>query len=116
MNSPQVSERSLAVFIMGHIGLTDPLPLALRDLDPMVRKAAALAIGNAKNVQFVGLLTGALTDSVWFVRVAAAEGLKRLGDPVSLKALEARLDDEHPVVQNAVKSAIDTLSANALFD
>jgi HEAT repeat protein len=110
MGSARVKERVIATFLLGQTGHIAPLPLALRDVDPQVRKAAALAIGSADAKDFEELLTGALTDATWFVRVAAAEGLKRLGSAVALDALAKCQDDENPVVRNAVKTAIETLS------
>ena len=84
-----VQERCLAAFIAGRIGPFSGLPLALRDIEADVRKAAALAMGTSGQKEFRELLEGALTDGVWFVKVAAAEGLKRLGDPRSLDALRS---------------------------
>jgi len=107
-----VEERSLAAFIAGRIGPYQGLQLALRDVEAEVRKAAALAMGTSGQKEFRELLEGALTDGVWFVKVAAAEGLKRLGERQSVAALRTLEKDQHPVVQNAVRAAIRTLSSD----
>ena len=46
----------------------------------------------------------------WAVRVAGAEGLKRMKAHRSIPVLESHLDDSHPVVRNAIRVAIDSLS------
>ncbi|MEZ4472547.1 MAG: HEAT repeat domain-containing protein [bacterium] len=54
-------------------------------------------------------LEAALADAHWRVRVAAAEGLRRIGDPASIPALRRHVRDEHPVVENAVGFALRSL-------
>ncbi len=101
--------RQAATYLMGQVGLTEGLATMLRDVNGQVRKAAALAMGSGEEHQFSRELSEALADPDWSVRVAAAEGLKRLGSVGSVPVLQSRLDDEHPVVRNAARSALDTL-------
>ncbi|MEE2758096.1 MAG: HEAT repeat domain-containing protein [Myxococcota bacterium] len=110
LSTSDVDKRAAATFLIGRLGPHDLLSKALEDADPQVRKAAALALGTSADPQFSKILKEALTDDVWFVRVAAAEGLRRLGSADALSELRTALSDEHPVVRNAAKTAIEGLS------
>ncbi|MBV71615.1 MAG: hypothetical protein CMH52_09755 [Myxococcales bacterium] len=110
LNTADAEKRAAATFLVGRLGPNDLLLNAAKDPDPQVRKAAALASGTSAEPQFSKILKEALTDDVWFVRVAAAEGLRRLGSVDALSELRAALADDHPVVRNAAKTAIEGLS------
>ncbi|MGK0361432.1 MAG: HEAT repeat protein [Bradymonadia bacterium] len=103
--------RQSAAYLRGVLREPDGLIEALQDPEPEVRKDAALAMGNCADARFRGPLEGALTDDAWRVRVAGAEGLRRLGDPRAVPALQACVDDAHAVVQNAVNMALRALAA-----
>lgn len=103
--------RQSAAYLRGVLREPDGLDAALRDAEPEVRKDAALAMGNCALPRFRAPLEAALDDDAWRVRVAGAEGLRRLGDPRAVAALEAHCADAHPVVQNAVKNALAALGA-----
>ena len=68
-----------------------------------------LALGHLGALHHRATLEGALQDEDWTVRVAAAEALRRLGDPAALPALRARQADPHRVVRNAVSTALKHL-------
>lgn len=101
--------RQSAAYLRGVLREPRGLDQLVQDPEPEVRKDAALAMGNCGLPQFRVHLANALTDDAWRVRVAGAEGLRRLGDPSALPALEAHQHDEHPVVQTAVRNAIEAL-------
>ena len=102
--------RQSAAYLRGVLREPDGLVEALQDPEDEVRKDAALAMGNCAEARFRAPLEAALTDSAWRVRVAAAEGLRRLGDPRAVPALQACVDDAHSVVQNAVNMALRALT------
>lgn len=102
--------RQSAAYLRGVLRESDGLVEALQDPESEVRKDAALALGNCADARFRGPLEAALADDAWRVRVAGAEGLRRLGDPRAVPALQACVDDAHAVVQNAVKMALRALT------
>lgn len=101
--------RQSAAYLRGVLREPAQLDQLIQDPEPEVRKDAALAMGNCALPQFRVHLANALTDDAWRVRVAGAEGLRRLGNPAALPTLEAHQHDEHPVVQNAVRNALEAL-------
>lgn len=111
--------RAAAAYLLGrmHTEVRDPhwvgagLSRGLADPDGLVRKSAALAIGSCAARAFRPTLEGALDDPEWQVRVAAAEGLRRIGDAAALAALDQHEHDEHPVVRNAIANAQAALRA-----
>lgn len=101
--------RSGCAYLLGSIPHEQLLTHALQDPVPKVRKSAALSIGNGQMLVMQNSLKTALSDEHWTVRTAAVEGLRRLGDPQVLPTLYQHQTDSHPVVQNAIKMAIQTL-------
>lgn len=101
--------RAAACYISGRIGFVDGLENIVGDPDPRVRKAACLAIGNCRDLRYREILQSMLDDPDWTVRVAGAEGLRRLGDPAACPALRAHAEDVHKVVRNAIRVALGAL-------
>ena len=108
-----VAQRAAAVFLMGRVGDRHGVHHAAHDESTDVRKAVALAMGTIGGHEFIQPLTACLGDTEWSVRVAGAEGLKRLGASKAIAELERLQHDEHPVVRNAVRNAIESLSREA---
>ena len=67
---------------------------SLRDRDSMVRRIAALALGDLGDARAVESLIMALKDADKAVRRLAAEALGKLGDPRGIEFLIAALKDE----------------------
>ncbi|MFZ4737933.1 MAG: HEAT repeat domain-containing protein [Bradymonadia bacterium] len=109
MRMPEVGLREGATYLMGRLRDDAGLQRALKDPEALVRKAAALAMGNVASVGYRPALEGALSDEAWQVRVAAAEGLRRLGDHDAVPALLRAAEDPHRVVRNAVGVALKVL-------
>ena len=105
INAEDEEIRIAAAYLLGHIEDEAGLKMALQDNSPKVRKSAALSVGNAKVLTLRTTLHTVLQDVDWSVRVGALEGLKRLGDPASLKAIAPLRSDSHPVVQSAAEAA-----------
>ena len=101
--SGHVEQRAATVFLMGRVGDRNGIYHALRDESPDVRKAVSLAMGTISGDEFIQPLLTFLDDEEWSVRVASAEGLKRLGNASVVPELERQRHDEHPVVRNAVR-------------
>ena len=101
--------RQAAAYLMGQTHDADGLGAAMSDPAEPVRKAAALAIGNSNAAHLIPYLEAGLQDPGWTVRVACAEGLRRLGDPAAAAILRTVCDDPHPIVRNAVQVALRAL-------
>ncbi len=108
LGAPAPGLRAAAAYLMGRVHDRDGLVSALSDVDPSVRKAAALSLGSV-GPRARAPLEGALADPEWAVRVAAAEGLRRLGDAAAVPALARHAADTHPVVRNAIEVALRAL-------
>lgn len=111
LRGPDEEGRAGAAYLLGHVPDQLGLAEALQDPSPLVRKRACLATGSARLSALRPTLEGLLSDEAWEVRVASAEGLKRLGDAQALHALSRHRADPHPVVQSAVEAAISGLSS-----
>lgn len=105
--------RESAAYLLGRLGDSGGLKRAASDPDEHVRKAAVLAMGACGEATLREPLEAALEDAAWPVRVAAAEGLRRLADPRAVSALRRHLNDEHRVVRNAVGVALRALGGEA---
>lgn len=111
--SPDPSLRAVSAYFSGKLRFPDTLRTALKDPSWEVRKAAALAAGDAQAHGLIDLLIAALDDEEWRVRVAVIEGLKRLDASQSIDHLQQRtLEESHPVVQNALRSVIASFSVH----
>jgi HEAT repeat protein len=96
--------------------LSDPrLTLALRrhcqDQDPAIRQMAVRALISGRGARAEELLIEALDDSDARVRVAALEGLERLGMTRSVGAIGHCLGDRSWIVRRAAGAALDGLGA-----
>ncbi len=96
--------------------LSDPrLTLALRrhcqDQDPVIRQMAVRALISGRGASAEELLIEALDDTDARVRVAALEGLERLGMTRSVGAIGHRLGDRSWIVRRAAGAALDGLGA-----
>jgi HEAT repeat protein len=77
--------RQAAAYLQGQLRQSAGLVDALADPEVEVRKTAALALGECGDRRLRSALERALTDAHWRVRVAAAEGLRRLADPAAAR-------------------------------
>lgn len=103
-------ERAAAAYMLGHIPDELGLREALQDPSSEVRKRGALASGSARLPSLRPDLEQALSDEDWSVRAGAAEGLKRLADPLCVHALEiAKAQEAHPIVKTALEASITAL-------
>ncbi len=111
LQSPIEYQRAAIAHLFASTADAEALLHLSKDQSAKVRKQVALAIGHLKisHPQLRNCLESLLDDHEWEVRVAAAEGLKRLGDLFAIPRLERQLNDQHSVVQNAVKSALKAL-------
>ncbi len=111
------NQKMAIAYLLAHFQDADALVYLLSAPEDKVRKTAALSLGHLKNhtqqKQIRTVLEKFLNDPAWEVRVACAEGLKRLADPLALTSLESKLNDPHTVVQTAVKNAIQSLSKHS---
>ena len=98
--------RVAVAYLLGYVIDETGLKAALSDPHPDVRRHATLSIGSAVVRPLRTAVQQRLTDPEWKVRAAAAEALKRLKDPASIKALQVASSDEHPVVRNVVEVAL----------
>src|SRR5918996_85021 len=89
---PRPEWRAAAAAARGRVGLGTVMG-ALRDREPVVRAAAAEALGVARDAHAIGPLITALTDPDETVRRNAASTLARIGEPAE-DALLAALEDE----------------------
>ncbi|WP_019931807.1 fumarate reductase/succinate dehydrogenase flavoprotein subunit [Nocardia sp. BMG111209] len=77
------------------------------DPDPLVRAAALAALAPLGDTSDAPILTAALRDSAWQVRVGAARGHTALGPETATEPLHTALTDPHPDVR---KAAVLTLA------
>ena len=114
LSSPDPELRRRAIWVLSNAGDEAFRPLAqaaLYDKDENVRYDAVLALGASWDQprQVIPVLRRALMDSDKWVRVAAIESLRAVGDPSVLAELEALTRDEDRLVRSAAVSAIETL-------
>jgi HEAT repeat protein len=107
-------QKMAIAYLLPHFQDAQALLYLLSVPEDKVRKTAALSLGHLKNhpqqKQVRNALETSLGDSAWEVRVACAQALKCLGDPLALACLQQRSNDPHTVVQTAVKNAIQSLA------
>lgn len=96
------------------------LIVGLRDEDPTVREWCALAVGVTEDPRAAEPLAQALSDSAGNVRLEAVRSLARIGDPVAMPALVARVQDDDESMEtrleavNALASVQSPDKSNAL--
>ncbi|MCB0221080.1 MAG: HEAT repeat domain-containing protein [Chrysiogenetes bacterium] len=114
LSSPDPELRRRAIWVLSNAGDEAFRPLAqaaLYDKDENVRYDAVLALGASWDQprQVIPVLRKALMDPDRWVRVAAIESLRAVGDPSVLAELETLTRDEDRLVRSAAISAIETL-------
>ena len=114
LGSPDPEHRRRAVWVLSNAGSTaskDLASLARFDKDAGVRYDAVLALGASWNQpqEVIPVLRNALNDEDKWVRIAAIETLRVVGDPSVLKELEERTRDDEALVRSAAASALETL-------
>jgi hypothetical protein len=88
----------------------EPLIISLKDADPVVRKAAAYALGMIGEPA-VGPLIGALKNGDPLIREGAAVALGYIEDPRSVGPLNAAQKDANPVVRENAERALAKINA-----
>ena len=88
-----------------HSDCVEPLLFAMKDKEPEIRTAVALALGQFQDKRIVQALIGMLTDPTPMVRTAAVEVLGQLKDPGATRWLVNLLrDDDASVRLRTVRS------------
>ena len=83
----------------------------LADVEPQLRRRAALAIGRVGRPEGVAPLVGSLSDQQVQVRQMAAFALGLIGEPSASEALVRALRDPSPVVQGRAAEALGRIGA-----
>ncbi len=83
-----------------HPDCVEPLMFALKDKEPEVRGAAALALGQFSDKRVTEVLIKQLSDPAPLARSTAAEVLGQLNDPSVTRWLVSLLRDPDPTVQS----------------
>jgi HEAT repeat protein len=109
LRAPDAAQRRAAAYLSGRVGYTAGLHEATEDPHEEVRRDATLALGSAGDVRLRPSVEARLQDAAWSVRAAAAEALRRLGDPTSVPTLRRYEGDPHPTVRMAVRAALTAL-------
>jgi HEAT repeat protein len=85
------------------------LQKTLKDSDPAIRAAAAVAIGFIGSRKHALLLLPLLEDPADVVRFQTISAIAFLGDPSAAAPLKARYDIEEPVIRDQILRAIGQL-------
>jgi len=86
-----------------------PLIANLKDENPIVRRNAAMALGDIKDNDATEPLIETLNDENAFVRMNAAKALGSIKDDRAVKPLVTALEDENPVVRKHVALALEEI-------
>jgi Uri superfamily endonuclease len=97
-----------ALSVLRDPAASDPLVVALGDIDEAVRVAAAWALGERRSAVAVDSLVKRLADPSGWVRRTAAEALRLIGEP-AIPALTAALEDTRDGVRVQVAYALSRL-------
>ena len=92
-----------------HPDSVEPLLFALRDKEPEIRSAAALALGQLPDKRIADPLIKMLNDPAPLARATAAEVLGQLKEPGATRWLVSLLRDPDPTVQSRVVRALKRL-------
>jgi HEAT repeat protein len=84
----------------------EPLVVALKDNNPIVRRNAAVALGKIKDASAVNPLITALKDENPIVRRNAAMALGEIKDTSAVEPLTAALKDDSPIVRKKAAIAL----------
>jgi HEAT repeat protein len=88
----------------------------LRDPNGLVRRAAALVLGDLGRREAEGELIGMLADENGHVRATAAEALGRLGSRTAVPRIAALLEDEYENVQESAIRALAAVGDESVLD
>ncbi len=88
------------------IGVQPLFDLLMLDLDPDVKKSAALSLAQIRNETANDLLLVGLNDENWMVRMFSATGLGKTKNRSVLQILKEHLNDENLYVRKSVEKAI----------
>ena len=114
VNAPgnRTSPASEAVRTLGKIGTpaVEPLIAALMDESNSVRRSAAEALGEIKDLRAVEPLIAALKDGRYAVRSAAADELGEIKDLRAVEPLIAALKDEDAHVRSSAVRALRAIT------
>jgi HEAT repeat protein len=94
---------------MKHSDCVEPLIFALKDKEPEIRSAAALALGQFPDKRVVELLIKQLSDPAPLARGTAAEVLGQLNDQTAVRWLVGQLSDPDVTVQSRVVRSLKRL-------
>jgi HEAT repeat protein len=94
--------------------VVDPLIAALKDEQPLVRRAATKSLGKLGDVRALDSLIGALEDSDALVRAGAADALGQMGDARAAVPLIESLGDGDLEVRRASTIALEALGEYAI--
>ncbi|AXC11412.1 hypothetical protein ACPOL_2080 [Acidisarcina polymorpha] len=98
-------ETGVGFLPFGGIGMTAVKALTKDDTSP-VRAAAAKILADDPDPKSGEALLTATEDKSWLVRAAALDAIARRGDRSFASKIEARMDDEKPVVQYVAAAAV----------
>jgi HEAT repeat protein len=108
------ADRAGALLELFPVESVGPLVRTLRTARaPAARRRAARSLHVCRHDDAVGALVGALTDKAPEVRVAAAESLGEIRDPLALEPLSAASADPDRAVRQAAQSAAAALGVVA---
>lgn len=88
----------------------------LGDERVLVRRVAALVLGELKRVEATDALIGLLDDENGHVRGTAAEALGRIGNRAAIPALVELLEDEYESVQESAIKALVAIGDESVLD
>lgn len=92
--------------VLAYIKGIEPLVSSLKDIDPNIRKAAAVALGQIKDPRAVELLLNTFKDKDNGVRYVASLVIGKMNDPSAVEPLISSLKVNDP---NIRKSAVNAL-------
>ena len=83
-----------------------------KDQSELVRKQATLGLADVYEldpIETARAIIAGLADAAWQVRVASIEAIVRTGDPMCFDVLKTLENDEHHVVEQAIRRALSRI-------
>ncbi len=102
---------SLAIQKMG----TSALPFlydSLKDSSHLIRYESIKIIGLIANSDSISVILPYLEDSLWYVRRAAVEALRTIGDPNVISKLYEKRNDQNLEVRTMIENTLKELEKN----